>query len=555
MKQRVRDIIQQGDRLFSARGVLTSHWQDVAENFYPQRADFTTTRTAGDELASNLMSGYPVLAHRDLANSLSSILRPRGEPWFHARTASEKINKNPTALAWLDWASDILRRIMYEPSAQFIRATKQGDHDFSAFGQCVIQIEMTPNRDGLLYRSWHLRDNAWCENAQNVIDTNHRDWKPEANQLQKLFPKTVHSQVRTAAEKEPYKKVKCRHVVLPADQYDYQQPDAPRRKLPFVSIYIDCENDTILEETAVPSFDYVIPRWALWPGSQYGMSPAVMAALPDARMLQQIGLTLLEAGQKAVDPPMIASGEVVQGGVNSYAGGITWIDSEYDERTGEALRPLNIDTRGLNWGVAREEKCQAMIAEAFYLNKLKLPDQPGKTAYETRQLVEQYIRDALPLFEPMESEYNGGLCEKSFEIAQRMFAFGSPYDMPPILRGLGVRFQFESPLQAATERAKASAFIEFTNLTKAAMELDPTISRDADVDVAYRDAALGLVPPDWIRDEDQAAALKAQDRDQIAQQQQQQQQIAGASQVADVADKAGGAVQKLQGAGILPNAA
>jgi len=78
MKQRVRDLIEQGDKLFSKRSGLMSFWQDVAENFYPERADFTTTRTMGEDFAAHLMSGYPVLVRRDLANNLSSMLRPRG---------------------------------------------------------------------------------------------------------------------------------------------------------------------------------------------------------------------------------------------------------------------------------------------------------------------------------------------------------------------------------------------------------------------------------------------------------------------------------------------
>jgi hypothetical protein len=72
-------------------------------------------------------------------------------------------------------------------------------------------------------------------------------------------------------------------------------------------------------------------------GSAYAYSPATVVALPDARLLQQITLTLLEAGQKAVDPPWKATSEAIQGGVNSFAGGITWVDPEYDERGARRL--------------------------------------------------------------------------------------------------------------------------------------------------------------------------------------------------------------------------
>jgi hypothetical protein len=46
MKTRVRDIVDQGNRLFEKRRPMLSLWQTMAENFYPMRADFTRPRQA-----------------------------------------------------------------------------------------------------------------------------------------------------------------------------------------------------------------------------------------------------------------------------------------------------------------------------------------------------------------------------------------------------------------------------------------------------------------------------------------------------------------------------
>jgi len=556
MKTRVRELKEHGDRLFSLRFPLLTLWQQFAEQFYPMRADFTRKRFISEEFASYLMTGRPVMAHRDLGNALSSMLRPRGQPWFHARTDSETINNDPAARAWLDRGSDILRRIMYDGKSQFIRATKEGDNDFVAFGQCVISVEPNRDLDGILYRDWHLRDTVWTEDANLVIDQVHREWKLEARQLVKLFPKTAHASVTKAAQDEPFREIKCRHIVVPGDEYDLGEARKGRRRHPFVSIYIDADNDTILEEAPRRSLGYVIPRWVTVSGSQYAYSPATVVALPDARMLQQIGLTLLEAGQKVVDPPMVAVGEAINGGVNLYAGGITWVDSDYDERTGEVLRPLTLRPEGLQWGDARETKIEQAIADAFYLNQITLPDVSGEmTAYEVQKRIEEYIRKALPLFEPMEVEYNGGLCDASFDLALRMGAFGSVYDMPAVLRGQNVRFQFESPLQAASDRSKAQAFVQASQLLAAAMQIDPNARFDLDVEKAFRDAVLGAgAPADWVVPEDQAAQAK----EQAAQAAQAQQAAATLGHGAEVAGKVGAAAKNvgdaatsLQQAGIV----
>ncbi|MDB5600747.1 MAG: hypothetical protein JWN71_2791 [Xanthobacteraceae bacterium] len=559
MKSRVRELVEQGDRLFGKRAPLHALWQTMAENFCPIRAEFTTTRALGDEYASHLMTGRPVLAHRDLSNALSAMLRPRGQAWFHARTGDENINNDAGARQWLDAKADVMRRIIYDPRGQFIRATKQGDHDFTAFGQTVISVDINSAGNGLLYRAWHLRDVAWCENDELVIDVVHHNWKHEARALIRKFPATVASSVKTASDKEPYREIKCRRVVLPADDYDLSPGKKPKNpvRFPFVSIMVDCENDTILEEVPARRVPYVIPRWQTVPGSQYAHSPATVVALPDARLLQQISLTLLEAGQKAVDPPLKATREAIIGGVNVFAGGITWVDAEYDEKMGPALERL-IDRPGeLNWGEAREAKLERVISEAFYLNVINLPEATGAekmTAYETQERVKEYIRRALPLFEPMEVEYNGGLCEMTWNLAMDMNAFGSFADMPPMLRGREINWQFESPLQAANERVKSQAFQQSAELLAMAAQIDPAVRYDFNLDKAFRDALGGVAPADWVVPVEAAAAAKEQ-----AEQLQQAEAAAQAMATgADVATRMGTAVksageaqQVLQQAGVV----
>lgn len=549
-----------GDRLFGKRSSLMSLWQTIALNFCPIRADFTSTRVVGTEYAAHLMTGRPVLAHRDLGNSLSSMLRPRGQAWFHARTGDEEVNTDAAARQWLDAKTAVLRNLMYDQRSQFIRATKQGDHDFVAFGQTVISVD--PNRylDGLLYRTWHLRDVVWCENAELQIDTVHRNWNLEARSLARLFPKTVAKNVQDAAEKEPYREIKCRHIIIPSDEYDTAataEEKKGKRKLPFVSIYVDTENDTILEEVPAKRVPYVIPRWQTVPGSPYAHSPATVVALPDARLLQQITLTLLEAGQKAVDPPLKATKEAVQGGVNLYAGGITWVDADYDERLGPALERVMDAPGSLNWGDTREEKIERLISEAFFLNVINLPEASPQgdkmTAYETQKRVEEYIRRALPLFEPMEVEYNGGLCDLTWELAMDHGAFGPLDDMPPVLRGREINWQFESPLQAANDRVKSEAFSQSAQLLAQAAQLDPNVRFDLDIDKAFRDALMGIAPADWIVPEEQANAAKQQAAEVQRAQAAAQALATGAdvaTRMANAGQAAGDAATALQEAGV-----
>ena len=75
MKTRVHELMRIGDALYAKRFPLLTLWQSFAENFYPIRADMTRARYISEEFASYLMTGRPVLAHRELANAISAILR------------------------------------------------------------------------------------------------------------------------------------------------------------------------------------------------------------------------------------------------------------------------------------------------------------------------------------------------------------------------------------------------------------------------------------------------------------------------------------------------
>src|SRR5262245_3698420 len=325
MDARAKELIAQGDAMFAKRSGLVSLWQTIAEHFNPIRADFTARPALGHEFASHLMSGRPVLARRDLGDQLSSMLRPRGSVWFHARTLDERINADVSARAYLDRIAEVMWRLMYDSRAGFIRATKQGDHDYVTFGQSVFTVERNRMLDGALYRNWHLRDVAWAEDEELKINLIHHNWHREARNLARMFPGKVHGSVKTAAEKEPFKEIRCRQIVIPEDEYDQSVARKGRKnRMPFCSILIDVENQVILEEVPAPRMWYVIPRWQTVSGSPYAHSPATVAALADARMLQAMTLTILEAGQKRVDPPLKATKEAVVGSVNQYAGSITW---------------------------------------------------------------------------------------------------------------------------------------------------------------------------------------------------------------------------------------
>ena len=491
-KLEVHDLKKQIEHLFTKQYPMLSLYQTLADHFYPERADFTVTRNVGNELADLLVDSYPILVRRDLGNSFSAMLRD-GD-WF-----SVDINglADHDGESWLQWAGGRLKSLIDDRKANFVRSTKEGDHDFATFGQCVISVELNKHANGLLFRCWHLRDMAWFEDETGSICGATRKWKPTYRQLYDYFGDKNHPRIKEKLHDAPFEECDIRHMVMPSNQYGDEELEA---RHPYVSIYIDMANDHIIEAVGINHKYYVIPRFQTIAGSPYAYSPATVVGLPDARALQSMTHTLLEAGERYARPPIIATQKVIRSDVDLSADGITWVDDEYDEKMGAALRTLPQDRGGFPIGLEMQGTIKDVLSSAFYLNKLSLPEIGREmTAYEVAERMKQYRRENLPLFSPIESEYNGQLCEIAFDIAMSAGLLGSPYDIPDSLKGRDVVFKFKSPLSESEEEKKTTQFNMISRMLAEAAVVDDSVKDNVNFDTALRDAITGSgAPVSWL---------------------------------------------------------
>ena len=182
---------------------------------------------------------------------------------------------------------------------------------------------------------------------------------------------------------------------------------------------------------------------------------------------------------------------------------------------------------------------RAMIMQAFYLNKLNLPQGgPEMTAYEVGERIQEYIRGATPIFQPMEASYNGGICELTFEILMRMGAFGSMHDLPSSLAGADIDFRFESPLHDAIEQSQGQKWLQGRAILADAAAIDQSAIAMVDVKTALRDVLSGIgLPTKWLRSESEVDAIAEQNKKAQAT----QQSLAAMQQGSEVAKNLGSA--------------
>ena len=515
--------------MFEGHWPMKQLWQTMADHFYPERADFTITRNVGVELADNLIDSKPILVRRDLGNSLSAMLRD-GE-WF--KMVSDEVEDHAGSM-WMEHTSRRMHKLMNRRESGFVRASKQADHDYITFGQCVISVKMNKALDNVLYQNWHLRDCAWFDDEAGNVGGFVRKWSPTARDLINLFGEEgVHRNVKDVVAKTPFKRFDCAHLVIPPDMY--RDDEMVEKGVDWVSIFIDLTNNHILQTDPMRYFMYVVPRFQTISSSPYAYSPATVIGLPEARCVQAMTHTLLEAAERYARPPIIATSEVVRGDVDLAPDGITWVDNEYDERLGAALRPMSQDRGGFPIGHEMRESVYGILDSAFYLTKINLPEiNRDMTAYEVSERMKQFRRENLPLFAPIEAEYSGAICETTFSCMMMNNLFGSTQEIPPSIQGVDAEFKFESPLSQSEEEEKVTRFSQVANMLAEAVEYDSGVTANVDFDRAFRDAVSGAGAPSiWLTDEKQVAATR-----QMQAQQQQAQQVLEMEQMANDVDAA-----------------
>ncbi len=240
-------------------------------------------------------------------------------------------------------------------------------------------------------------------------------------------------------------------------------------------------------------------------GHVHGFSPATLVGLPDARYLQSLARIFLEQGEKAVDPPAIDASGMVDGEFNFQAGGVTFVDPDYDWRTGDAIQYLE-SRSNFTLGLEMRQDARNLLANAFFINKIFLPGEGEMTAFETQKRIEEFIRHASPIFEPVD-DGNHELLNATYRALENMGKIRYS-DMPHALvrhedeEKIEISYQFENPIRDAEGRARVAQFQECYQIHAGAKEAG--FDTGLKVGIAGRDAIRGTgAPAKWSTTEDE----------------------------------------------------
>ena len=518
------DIFTRFKRLKTNRSVWESHWEEVAERVLPRSRIFTGEQTPGDKRTSKLYDATAALACERFASAVESLLTPRGARWHQLRSTNPLLNRDHGVRLWFDQVTEIMFAHRYSPKAFFSSQMHEGYMSIGAFGTAGMFVDEHPE-GGMMYRHIHLSDLFLAENEMGRIDTVFRKFKVTARQALRMFEDgDLSDNIRKLAADKPDEEVELLHVCCPRTDRDSAMRDRKNRK--YFSGYYEVKEEQLIEESGMDDMGYILSRYNTGPREIYGRSPA-MTILPEIKMINEMSKTVIRAGQKAVDPPLIIADDGVILPVNSKPGSATF--ARMDGRSQAPIQPLFTGAR-VDIGLEMMEQRRKMINDSFLVTLFAiLVESPQMTATEVLQRAQEKGALLAPTVGRQQSETLGPLIEREFSVLAEQ---GLIPPKPPLLEEAGGEYEIEyvSPLTQAMRAPEGVGILRTLESVQAIAAIDPGVMDNFDSDEITRTLAeIHGAPAKIMRDENEVADMRGQRQ----QAQMMQAGISAAPQLAD----------------------
>ncbi|SDF40947.1 Bacteriophage head to tail connecting protein [Desulfovibrio legallii] len=450
--------------LLRRRAPWDAAWQSLADHFLPTRCRLRSQADAAEQgplLNRRLVDATGVLAMRTLAAGLQGGLTSPARPWFRLSLDDADLARRRPVQAWLDEVAARMRAVFHR--SNFYNAMHTIYGELGAFGTAFV-FELADVRRGFRFLPLCAGEYALDCDADRRVDTVFRRTAMTLRQLVQTFgAEALPESLRRQARQQP----EARHNVVQAvyPRTDRNPARLAARHMPVASVYwLEGREGQgrPLRESGFRAFPGFGPRWDVAGNDVYGRSPA-MDALPDCRMLQQMGVTTLKAIHKAVDPPMSVAAGLRSVGLDLTPGGINYVESAPGQSP-QAATPLLQVNPDLATARKAMEAVQNQIRSGLYndLFKLILEGRSGVTASEIAAREEEKLVLIGPVLERLHDELFIPLMDRTFLCMAEL-------DMlppcPPELTGRRLKVEFVSLLAQAQKLVGVSATDQYLALT------------------------------------------------------------------------------------------
>lgn len=524
---KAKDLIQKLEFMEKDRSVFESHWSEVAEVVLPRSDTFNNKfQTQGEKRTNKKYDDTATMALDHGAAAIEGVVSPRGQKW-HGVEPSGEAKEDQRSKEWSDSFVTFLFKQRYSAKSNFASQLHECYLSLLAFGNCVMIVEDMLN-GYIRYKSGHLKEFYFSENAFGKVDTVYRKYELTARQALERFGDNTPEKVMKALEKTPEKKFEFVHCVKPDDDNEVD--------FPFVSYHLMCDGAEMISVGGFKSLPYIISRWTTSANEMYGRSPA-MSVLSEIKMLNQMRKTDLRARHLAVDPPIMAADQQTVRKFSMKPNSINY--GSLDANGNPLVRPWQTggSIQASNDGM---EQSREFINRAFFLNLFQiLVDSPQMTATEVLQRAQEKGQLLTPTAGRQMSELLEPIIMREIDIYEEygLFEDNAPFALPEAMKATEGEFEivYTNPLSKMQMAEEAVGVERTIQALLPLAQIDPSI----------------LERVDWneygniMRDANGAPAKLFKSEEELEEIAKQKQQQAMTQQIIEAAPQVAGSIKDL----------
>lgn len=506
-------ICQTQSKMESERSNWDWHWNEVAGRVWPSEEQFNQKRSPGVKVMDKVFDSTAPLALPKFASAIDSIVTPSTQIWHGLEAEDEEANSDLETKRFLEAVTKMLFRMRYRPFANFTGQISECYMNLGAFGTMAMFVEDVLGL-GIRYAAMPMRQMYIRQSAHGIVDYTHRKFSLDVRQaIQKFGEQNLPEKIVKWKEKDPFHEFEFIHCVKPYSEY--KQGAYGPRGMQYYSAYVVPECCEIVVEGGFRTFPYAFGRYLTSAGETYGRSPAMMA-LPDIKMVNEMEKTLLRAGHKTVDPPLLAYGDGILSAFNVTPNAINY--GGVNDQGQQLVHPLQTGGK-LDIGIEMTDQKRKTINDAFLITLFQiLVQNPQMTATEALLRAQEKGSLLAPTMGRQQSEFLGAIITRELDISsQANLIQNAPRSL--MMTGNRVKAVYTSPLSRLRRAEDGVAITRTMDMVRPLAEIKPELLDNfADDELVREIAEINGTPARVLNTRDEVAKIRAK-REQDAQNQ------------------------------------
>lgn len=492
-------------------------WHHITEILYPDGTSPFGIGTPGQPTRGEIYDNTGEDAAETAAAALGAMTTNPATRWMELGVFDQQWARDTYGGAWLYDTTSRMFRVFRHPSTLFNLAMDEDNMQMVMLGNSCLHEEDRPGKLPL-FRACPMAKIWWAENADGVIDTVDREFSLTAIAARDKWGAKLPENVLKMADSPAmaYDEVNFLHINVPRVERDPARRD--RANMAMRSIYVCLDFPEIVVDGGSHELEYITSRWRRRAGELYGRGCG-HKALGDIEILQRMNRVTLLAGERTIDPALLAPSDGISGALSLKARAINSIRAEY-LANGAYPRPMVPETR-VEIGLELIQDRRELVRRSFMKQLIEIVRDPKFTATQFLSIEGEQKRGLAPILGRLQNERYGPMVARTFNILARMPGVLLP--TPPELRDQPLQPQFDSEaaqaMRMGVARAIAQSFDSIGPIVQAVG--DPALWDNFDLDDNVRALAEGIgmpareITPVAVRDRMRAA------RQQIAAEKQQ----------------------------------